>query len=196
KEGAVVLRPELKDCEWYTNANALQLFIHLLLSASHVEKKWRGKTIFPGDYITTYKILAHETGLSVQNVRTVLKKLADTGHVQVESNYLFSIVSVVNFNDYVVLNEEKPRDSFPKRGDMILVSDDGENWHQRIFLAYIEGSSDPVIVVDEGFDSEFLRGCEFDMTVYVYWKPLLEPEPLDLTMQQIAEKFGVSVDQL
>ena len=82
----------------------------------------------------------------------------------------------------------------PERGDTILVWDDGIDPDEAIFLAFIPGAVLPVICVRQRHEDRFRNGLPFDTTSYQYWKPA--SGRVKLTLQDIADKFGVDVSQL
>ena len=73
--GFVPIWRTLLSWEWYTDLKTFKLFMHLLLRANHETKKWHGIEIVTGTLISSRENLAKESGLSVQSVRTALKKL-------------------------------------------------------------------------------------------------------------------------
>lgn len=99
-QGWIKLHRELLKWEWFQDANTLQLFLFLLLSVNHEERKWQGNTINPGEKITSYPHLAKDTGLSVQNIRTSLNKLKSTGELTVKTTTKFSLIKVNNWEKY------------------------------------------------------------------------------------------------
>ena len=79
--GWIKLHRSLTDWEWYDDINTKTLFFHLLLTANHADKKWRGMTVPRGSRWTSLDILSAETGLSVRMIRTSLNKLKSTGEL-------------------------------------------------------------------------------------------------------------------
>lgn len=87
--------------------------------------------------------------------------------------------------------EELEKSEFPKKGDRILVSNNGITWNESIFLTYAKAPYIPVICVAEGDEDDFESGCGVNTTKWTYWKPLPEKKVIKVTMQEIAEKYGV-----
>ena len=98
----------------------------------------------------------------------------------------FSIGFVRKYNAEIIElpKEEKP---FPR---VMLVSDDGDAWHKRVVFVkkcdrYLAWDSVETIEESES------------ICLVLPWRYAKElPEKLELTKSEIAEKFGVSVDQL
>ena len=83
----------------------------------------------------------------------------------------------------------------PQRGDEVLVWDgDENNAVKRIFVSYIEGSYSPVYCVSNGFEKDFKTEKLFHTTNYKNYKTI--PQKTKLTLQQIADKFGIDVNDL
>ena len=80
----------------------------------------------------------------------------------------------------------------PKRGDKVLVWENEGDEREAIFIAEIEGAKYPVITVAYGYEEDFKDGKTFDIAGWSYMKPYKK----EVTMQEIAEKFGVDVEQL
>lgn len=79
--GWIKLHRSLLDWEWYDDANATRLLIHLLVSVNYERKQWRGITVEPGTLITSFEKLSEETGLTVKQVRVSIKKLESSGEM-------------------------------------------------------------------------------------------------------------------
>jgi hypothetical protein len=83
----------------------------------------------------------------------------------------------------------------PQRGDEVLVWDKYESTAvKRIFLAYIEGAEYPIQVVLNGYEENFKNGETFATSKYRNYKTI--PQKTKLTLQQIADKFGIDVNDL
>lgn len=86
--------------EWFTDRNVFHLFIIILLYANHEDKKWRGKTIRRGQFLTSIKSLSRITKLSVGQVRVSLNKLKTTREITIETSSLSTLISIVNWEKY------------------------------------------------------------------------------------------------
>ena len=105
--GFIVLFRKMVDWEWYTDGPCFKLFIHCLLKANYEEKHWRGIMIPRGSFVTSYPKLAKETGLTVQQLRTALKKLISTNELTKESTSDYTLISVVNYGRYQDYGSDK-----------------------------------------------------------------------------------------
>ena len=107
EQGYIYLHRSLLDWEWYQDINTKTVFLHLLLTVNYQPKKWQGITIERGQRICTYEGLAEETGLSVQNVRTVINHLKLTSEITWKKKKKYSLVQVVNYDKYQLVTSKK-----------------------------------------------------------------------------------------
>ena len=99
-QGFIKLYRSFKNWEWYDDIKTTRVFIHCLLSANYAPKKWRGKIIERGSFVTSLSGFAKETGLSVKEIRTSLQRLRATGEIETKSNNKFSVIVILKFDKY------------------------------------------------------------------------------------------------
>lgn len=99
-DGYIRLDRTILNWEWYTDVNTFKLFLHILLKANEETGQRGGISIPRGAVAISYQELSEETGLSVQNIRTSLKRMKKTGELEVESRGKFSIITVKNHDRY------------------------------------------------------------------------------------------------
>lgn len=104
--GFIQLHRKLLEWEWYDTPHMIQVYIHLLLKANYKPKKWRGKEIERGQFITSLNTLSNELQLSVQQVRTCLKRLEDTGEINKESTNKLTKITICKYASYQQLDLE------------------------------------------------------------------------------------------
>ena len=88
------------DWEWYTDSNTFHLFFHCIMRANHKPNSYQGIPLKRGQFVTGRKKLSVETGLSEQQIRTILKRLQSTNEITIRSNYRNSIITVNNYDEY------------------------------------------------------------------------------------------------
>lgn len=111
-DGWIKLHRKLIEWEWYDDINVKVLFLHLLLTANHEDKKWRGKTILRGQRLTSIEHLAEETKLTPQKVRTALNKLKTTNEITYTSTNKNTLVTIEKYEDYQnTKNEDNKQDN-------------------------------------------------------------------------------------
>lgn len=104
--GWIKLHRQILDWEWYDDANAFRLFIHLILKSNFKEKRYRGIELPVGSIITSREILANEVGMSVQKLRTALNKLKLTNEITIKTSGQGTIIQVVNYEKYQIETSE------------------------------------------------------------------------------------------
>lgn len=105
-KGWIKIHRQIINWEWYDEPNTFRLFFHLLLKANHKPIKYRGKLIKVGQVMTGFDVLSKETGLSVQKIRTSLKRLELTNEITIKSSNQGTIIQVVKYNDYQIVTGE------------------------------------------------------------------------------------------
>lgn len=98
--GFIKLFRQILDWEWYDDLPTCRLFIHLLLKANYAERNWHGQTIERGSCITSYAILASETGLSPEQIKRALKNLTKTGEIKRITTNKNTVICVVKYADF------------------------------------------------------------------------------------------------
>jgi len=91
----------IQELPFYTDSNTFRLFFHCLINANYKAKKWNKTEIQRGQFIGSQSGLKDDLGLSLQQIRTALKKLADFGEITILSTDRFSTYTVVNYEVYV-----------------------------------------------------------------------------------------------
>ena len=104
--GWVKLYRKAEDWEWYREPVTAHLFFHLLISANHQDRKWNGIDVPAGCLITSIRHLADQTGLTIQQVRTSLKRLKSTHDITQTSNKKYTLIKVNNYQVYQGPNTE------------------------------------------------------------------------------------------
>lgn len=98
--GWIKLHRSFSKWEWYDQSNCVSVFTDLLLGANFEDGKYRGVNIPKGSLTTSYGKIAERTGLTVQQVRTVLQKLKSTNEITIKTTNLFTMISITNWDKY------------------------------------------------------------------------------------------------
>lgn len=106
EQGWIKVNRKLLNWEWYKETNTKSLFIHALLRANFDDQKFQGIIVPRGSFVSSYPNLAAETGLSVQNIRTALKRLISTGELTVKKYPKFTLFKVENYDMYQTPNSQ------------------------------------------------------------------------------------------
>lgn len=103
--GFVKIHRKMLQWGWYQDSDVKSVFLHLLLTASYKETEWMGKKIHKGQVVVGTEKMAAELGLTRQTVRTAISKLKSTNEITTESTNKFTIVTLVNWEEYQILSE-------------------------------------------------------------------------------------------
>lgn len=98
--GFIKLHRQLLDWAWYRDSNVKSVFLHLLLSAAFAPGEWKGIAIQPGQAVVGTQKLAQALGLSRQQVRTALKKLAASGEITTAATNRCTVVTICRWQDF------------------------------------------------------------------------------------------------
>lgn len=85
---------------WYQDSIVKCVFLHLLLTANFKDSQWMGIPIKRGQVVIGTNKLADELGISRQQLRTALNKLKSTNEITIKSTNKFTLVTVVNWDNY------------------------------------------------------------------------------------------------
>jgi hypothetical protein len=70
---------------------------------------WQGHEVKRGELITSIGHLSIATGISQRSVRTLLKKFANTGEIEVKTTNKFTIVTICKYECYQLTDEENDK---------------------------------------------------------------------------------------
>ena len=97
----IKLPRDFVEWRWYHNTETVHLFLYLLLSANVKNMDYNNVTINRGELITSIRQLSLNTGMSIQTVRTCLKRLKTSKEIRYRKlNNQGTIIIIVDFNTY------------------------------------------------------------------------------------------------
>lgn len=99
-DGWILIHRKIIEWEWYADVNVRLTFLHLLLKVNHTDNKWKGIDVKRGQTITSYSKLSEEIGISVQALRTALKKLINTQEINIKSTNRYIVVTIEKYDFY------------------------------------------------------------------------------------------------
>lgn len=109
-EGWIKLWREMADKGWYTRPGYSQLFIHLLLKASHTgyETWFDGQTIElkEGQLVTGRKKLSKETGIKETKIERILKFFENEQQIGQVSCSTSRLITILNWSKFQGSNNE------------------------------------------------------------------------------------------
>lgn len=98
--GWVKLHRKLLEWEWYGDAHMVHLLVHLLLTATHEDRKYKGLTIKRGQLVTTIKELAETLGTPESSTRLRIKRLKSCGFISIKVANNKTIITICNYDSY------------------------------------------------------------------------------------------------
>lgn len=99
-KGYIKIHRKFRDWEWYSEPVVKDVFLHLLITASWKDSRYKGHEIKAGQTIITVSGLASELGVSTRQVRTAIEKLESTGEITRKTTNRFTVVTVENWSLY------------------------------------------------------------------------------------------------
>lgn len=102
--GFIKLHRSFLQWEWHDDPVRVSVFIHCLLLANWEPKRWHGITIERGTFITSAGKLATICGVSRNTVMKSLKKLQETGEIEINASKRGTKITVVKYEKYQILS--------------------------------------------------------------------------------------------
>lgn len=100
KTGFIKLFRSFVNWEWFDDVNTCHLFLYCLLRANITAGSWHGIDYKEGEFITSLQNLSISTGLTIQQVRTSLKKLKLTQSLTSKTTHRNTVITINNWNSY------------------------------------------------------------------------------------------------
>lgn len=98
--GWIKIHRKFLDWEWFNKSESVHLFMYMLLKANHKDAKWQGNDVKRGQFISSLGNISNATGISVQSIRTILKKLEKTNEIEIKSTNQYTIVTICKYESY------------------------------------------------------------------------------------------------
>jgi hypothetical protein len=130
--GWIKIHRQILEWEWYSDNNSFRVFMHLILTANHKKKRYKGIELKAGSVITSRDILAYQTGLTVRQVRTALNKLKMTNELTIKTNSQGTVIEVVNYEKYQLQSSEMTNEG--PTSDQQVTSNKKDKKERSIFI--------------------------------------------------------------
>jgi hypothetical protein len=102
--GWIALHRQFVEWEWFDKPEMVQLFIYLLISATHDDTQWRGIDVKRGQVITSLEKISSATSLSVRTIRTCLNRLISTNEITSETTNQYRLITICKYDKYQELS--------------------------------------------------------------------------------------------
>lgn len=106
---------------WYTDANTMRVFIHLLLEANISDNDFMGVTIHRGQLVTSYDSIAGTLKLTRKQVRTVFEHLKMTGEVASKVYPKFQVITILSYDRYQAKGQSTGQSTGQSKGSQRAV---------------------------------------------------------------------------
>ncbi len=140
---------KIVDWEWYKNPATCRLYEHLIYKANYEEKKFKNIVIKSGQRMTSLDSLAHETGLSRQQIRTALKNLELTHDITQQVTHHYRIITLCNYETYQI---EKDKSNTP-----INTPSNKQSTHQLTPIKEVKNNKNKILQKHEAFAERFYQ---------------------------------------
>jgi hypothetical protein len=144
--GWLKLHRQLLYWEWYSCMKTTRVFIHLLLTASWKDARWQGVEIPRGSVFASPETLAVATGLSRQQVRTIITRLKSTSEITTKSTSKGTLITLCNFDNYN--SDEDEINQRPNQQLNLDLTSDQPAFNQRLTTSK-EGKKDKKVRKEE-----------------------------------------------
>lgn len=104
------------DWDWFNKPEMLTLFLYLLNNAKEKDIKHNGIVEHRGQLLTSLGKLSNTIGAGKQVVRTCLSKLTKMQLIEVDTERLYSIITICNYDNYFEVDVNEPKQE-PKKED-------------------------------------------------------------------------------
>lgn len=116
--GFIKLSRTLLNWRWYTNANTMRVYLHLLLKANFCDVEFETHIVKRGQLVTSIKSLCEELSMTTQATRTALEHLVLTNDITIKTTTKYSIITILNYEKYasttnVTSNEQQANNKRP-----------------------------------------------------------------------------------
>jgi DNA-binding transcriptional MerR regulator len=98
--GWIKIHRKFLDWEWFNKSEAVHLFMYLVLKANHKDGQWQGIDIKKGQFVTSFGKISADTGISLQTIRTLLKKFEKSNEINIQTTNKYSVITICKYECY------------------------------------------------------------------------------------------------
>lgn len=151
--GWIKLHRKFLEWEWFNKSEAVHLFLYMLIKANHKDSKWQGNEVQRGQFISSLGNISNATGISIQQIRTILKKLEKTNEIQVKSTSQFTIVTICKYECYQDENEttNKPLTNNQQTTNKPSTTNKNDKKEKNTIYSFLDS------LIENGFDEKLSR---------------------------------------
>lgn len=151
--GWIKIHRKFLDWEWFNKSEAVHLFVYMLLKANHKDGKWQGIEVKRGQFVSSLGNISSATGISIQTIRTILKKLEKTNEIELKSTSQFTIVTICKYECYQDQEEDtnKPLTNNQQTTNKQLTTNKNEKKEKNNTYSFLSS------LLENGFDEKLSR---------------------------------------
>ncbi|NBP59751.1 MAG: hypothetical protein EBY66_03400 [Candidatus Fonsibacter lacus] len=120
--GWIKIHRQFINWEWFNKSEAVHLFIYLVLKANHKDGQWQGIELKAGQFVSSFGKISNDTGISLQTIRTLLKKFEKTNEINIQTTNKYSIITICKYDCYQQESEE----------DKILITNEQQTTNEQL----------------------------------------------------------------
>jgi hypothetical protein len=98
--GWIKIHRKFLDWEWFNKSEAVHLFMYLVLKANHKDGQWQGIDIKKGQFVTSFGKISADTKISLQTIRTLLKKFEKSNEINIQTTNKYSVITICKYECY------------------------------------------------------------------------------------------------
>lgn len=99
-EGWIKIYFKMLEWEWMDDPYVVTLWLRILLNSNQKERKWHGRTIRRGQWLTSMHHIAEQTGWSRNTVKRIIRILEQSNQITTDTDAHGMVITVVNFSKY------------------------------------------------------------------------------------------------
>ena len=99
-EPYIILNDNFFSWRWFRNVKVTIVYLWLLLCANEKDGYYEKDFIPRGSIVTNNSIIAERCGMTIQNVRTVLANLEETGEITRERRNHYQIITLTDYESF------------------------------------------------------------------------------------------------
>lgn len=115
--GHIVVKRTIKERGWYHDPNTLSVWVHLMVDANFKDSEWDGTIVKRGEVVSSLSDLARDCNLSMQEVRTAMRKLGAYGEVLSRRFGRTSIITLCHYDSYQCVQQDSNTPSTQQQQD-------------------------------------------------------------------------------
>lgn len=103
-QGFIKINRELEYWQWADDLLTVGFLTRLILKANYEDRKWKNIVVKRGQFISSIDKMADEFKLTVNQIRTLLKRLNSCGEITSQTTNRYTVYTVVKYNKFQDVN--------------------------------------------------------------------------------------------